>query len=206
MAHTGEFVRKAIEIPTSFSAEAASASGLGNAQPSSSSTHHPAANPFFDTIRQNVELSHGITERIPLQLPRRVRRRLDELDFIPWLHRIAKLAGPSSPHPHSSPSDASSDDDMDEPPSGDHYADALANQFYQIELAEQRRLMNIMQHHSQESGVVVVEDGKATRNTGFPYSITAGVEKGAKNRYAFFRRFHWPSPHLLHQISAYLAI
>jgi protein-tyrosine phosphatase len=158
---------------------------LRNAQPSSSSAHHPAANPFFDTIRQNVELSHGITERIPLQLPRRVRRRLDDLNFVPWLQRIAKLAGRSTPHTHPLPSDASSEDDTVAPSSGDHYADALANQFYQIELAEQRRLMNIMQHHSQESGVVVVEGNKETKSNEFPYSITAGVEKGAKNRYVW---------------------
>jgi hypothetical protein len=39
---------------------------------------HPAYNPFFDTIRQNTgsELSHGITEHIPLRLPRCVRRRI----------------------------------------------------------------------------------------------------------------------------------
>lgn len=178
---------------------------LRNAQPSSSSVHHPAANPFFDTIRQNVELSHGITERIPLKLPRRVRRRLDELDFVPWLQQIAKLAGRSTPRANSSPSDASSEDDMDEHASGDDYADALANQFFQIELAEQRRLMNIMQHHSQESGVVVVDEGKEAANNGFPYSITAGVEKGAKNRYVHV--FLCLAVKLtVAQISAYLAV
>ncbi|KAJ3507779.1 hypothetical protein NMY22_g16824 [Coprinellus aureogranulatus] len=182
------------KTPDLFAFEAISAPELSNVA-EEATAHAPLLLklPRKSALRPLLRHSfpNGITERIPLQLPRRVRRRLDELDFIPWLHRIAKLAGPSSPHPHSSPSDASSDDDMDEPPSGDHYADALANQFYQIELAEQRRLMNIMQHHSQESGVVVVEDGKATRNTGFPYSITAGVEKGAKNRY----RHIWPFEH-----------
>lgn len=39
-----------------------------------------AANPFFDNIRQNLELSHGgITERIPLNLPEEVCKRSKEL-------------------------------------------------------------------------------------------------------------------------------
>ena len=77
-------------------------------------------------------------------------------------------------------------------------------QFYRIELGEQRRLMGIMQHHSSESGRVMtsssgtpsseeileapvprVRHHKSRLNrteVSFPYSITAGVEKGTKNR------------------------
>ncbi|KAI0762245.1 hypothetical protein C8Q74DRAFT_1289079, partial [Fomes fomentarius] len=50
-----------------------------------------AFNPFFDTIRQNIELGNksAATEGIPLKLPRRVRRRVGELPF-KWLREIAR--------------------------------------------------------------------------------------------------------------------
>lgn len=63
-------------------------------------------------------------------------------------------------------------------------------QFYRIELAEQRRLMGVMEHHSKESGRFV-EEGITQASLTFPFSITAGVEKGAKNRWVsitFFNR------------------
>jgi hypothetical protein len=116
---------------------------------------HVAFNPFFDAIRQNLELAQGITERIPLELPAEVRARADELPFR-WLRELARTAG------------------------ADEGAEALAMQFYRIELAEQRRLTGIMQHHSREDAAGP-----------FPYAITAGVEKGAKNRY----RNIWPFEH-----------
>ena len=106
-----------------------------------------AANPFYDNIRQNRELAHGITERIPLHLPARVVARREDLPF-EWLKDIVDKAD------------------------ADAGTDALATQFYVIELREQRRLMGVMDHHSRERA------GRAP----FPYSITAGVEKGAKNR------------------------
>ncbi|KAG1874178.1 protein-tyrosine phosphatase-like protein, partial [Suillus tomentosus] len=106
-----------------------------------------AANPFFDTIRQNLELSQGITERIPLRLPRRVRRRIKDLPF------------------------HSNDPDVEEG------AETLAMQFYRIELAEQRRLRSVMEHHARESEVSAY--------------AAAGVEKGAKNRYNHI----WPFEH-----------
>jgi len=51
-------------------------------------------------------------------------------------------------------------------------------QFFKIELSEQRRLMGIMEHHSRES----TQASEQYPVTPFPFSITAGVEKGAKNR------------------------
>ncbi|KAH9920557.1 uncharacterized protein BXZ73DRAFT_104682 [Epithele typhae] len=52
-----------------------------------------AYNPFFDTIRQNIELNRNSktadSEGIPLKLPRRVRRRVGELPF-EWLRQIAR--------------------------------------------------------------------------------------------------------------------
>lgn len=185
-----------------------------------------AANPFYDNIRQNMELSQGISEKIPLTLPTVVRERIDELPF-PWLRHIARRAGPapkeympklrtrvsdSSTSSMSSEEVSHSDSDALQnvhPSKGekliDEGAEALAMQFYRIELGEQRRLMGIMQHHSQESGNVIhssssddndekkaadkarVKAAKASRDALFPYSITAGVEKGAKNRYVYSR-------------------
>lgn len=186
-----------------------------------------AANPFFDTIRQNVELSHGITERIPLRLPRRVRRRIHDLPF-PWLQDIAQRSAlrhsSASRHPGldslESGSESSDDPHTSDPdendPNVEEGTETLAMQFYRIELAEQRRLRSIMEHHTKESelagltspaklrrtldkggtgvgadpvqrGVSVRTGAKSVPGTPhpapFPFSITAGVEKGTKNRY-----------------------
>ncbi|KAJ7451163.1 hypothetical protein FB451DRAFT_1526204, partial [Mycena latifolia] len=161
-----------------------------------SDTH--AFNPFFDTVRQNAELAHGITERIPLRLPRRVRRRIAELPF-QWLRDIARRAAPVTPPPPSSssasggPSDSSSTSGTGRIEEG---TEALAMQFYRIELAEQRRLMGVMEHHSRESGDSTSTSTANSTNANsssaqFPFSITAGVEKGSKNRY----RNIWPFEH-----------
>jgi hypothetical protein len=208
-----------------------------------------AYNPFYDTIRQNVELSHGITERISLQISQFAKDRIDELPFT-WLRELGRwagadedgsdaedhiegMSGSGSGEDHSDTSSDSGDDSG----SGREYAggyepmnppalapavfptnvsatmledpqtegsEALAMQFYRIELGEQRRLMGIMAHHSRESGRVLEGETKSSskskkrsklRSKGmgrssrgkhgsreFPYSITAGVEKGAKNR------------------------
>ena len=144
------------------------------------SNFHPAYNPFFDTIRQNTELSHGITERIPLRLPRRVRCRIRDLPF-PWLQNIASRAA-STPSNHPNFSESSSDSSEDHESSAvnvEEGKEALAMQFFKIELAEQRRLMGVMEHHSRESG----QSGQfPPQGDPFPFSITAGIEKGAKNR------------------------
>lgn len=84
------------------------------------------------------------------------------------------------------------------PPSADDLTRALELQFYRIELGEQRRLMGVMEHHSLESqagaggagagaGVAPVEaletnEEKEREEGDFPFSITAGLEKGSKNR------------------------
>ena len=194
-----------------------------------------AFNPFYDTVRQNLELSQGVSERIPLTLPASVRERISDLPF-PWLRHIARRAAPASrdytPLNHSaenteedtascstfSSSSSACDSDPDttpplsspgapRPPEDlvDEGTEALAMQFYRIELGEQRRLMGIMQHHSSESGRVLTSSSSGSPSSeevfeasvprarnrkprlsrtevSFPYSITAGVEKGAKNR------------------------
>lgn len=126
------------------------------------STSALAANPFYDNIRQNVELSQGVdrNNRIPLSLPPLVVARRNELPF-KWLRDIV---------------DQTAEDDVGE---------ALAMQFYRIELGEQRRLQGVMDHHSRES-----REGKLNIAE-FPYSITAGIERGDKNRY----RNIWPFEH-----------
>lgn len=191
-----------------------------------------AANPFFDTIRQNLELSQGITERIPLRLPRRIRRRINDLPFR-WLQDVASRSALRPSHSSSFPGELSvesgsesSDDPHDSDPDSndpdvEEGAETLAMQFYRIELAEQRRLRSVMEHHARESEVSVYaaagqaytlgEGGQGIIGVGarsataagiktlpstpvqgsFPFSITAGVEKGAKNRYNHI----WPFEH-----------
>lgn len=143
----------------------------------------PAYNPFFDAVRQNIELSQGITERIPLRLPKRVRHRIHDLPF-PWLREIASRAAKSISHNRptidSSPSEESEDDENITSVDIEEGKETFAKQFYKIEVAEQRRLMGIMEHHTKET-VIVTPDTNTTTSS-FPYSITAGVEKGAKNR------------------------
>lgn len=108
-----------------------------------------------------MELSQGMTERIPLKLSPRTASRAHELPFA-WLRGIAAAAG------------------------RDEGTEALAMQFYRVELGEQRRLQGVMAHHVKQS------DGTQPATTEllhtmsddsiFPFSILAGVEKGAKNR------------------------
>ncbi|KAI6161963.1 hypothetical protein EDD17DRAFT_610483 [Pisolithus thermaeus] len=160
-----------------------------------------AANPFFDAIRQNVELSQGITERIPLRLPRRVRRRINDLPFA-WLREIARRSTvrflPPSSRICGSESESSDEPYASDPdehdPKVEEGTEALAMQFYRIELAEQRRLWTVMEHHSRENEMAATAEGtgptpiiKTVPNTphpsSFPFAITAGVEKGTKNSF-----------------------
>ncbi|OBZ79060.1 Receptor-type tyrosine-protein phosphatase gamma [Grifola frondosa] len=160
-----------------------------------------ACNPFFDAIRQNLELAHGAdpSEGIPLRLPRRVRRRVGELPF-EWLRAIARRSGPAK--------DVSSETGAEG--SGRRARGTVAGGAPATNrVGEQRRLMGVMERHSLESGGVVEEARQAAEkrvaeqerevsvaadageNNTFPFSITAGLEKGAKNRY----RNIWPFEH-----------
>ncbi|KIR59658.1 protein-tyrosine-phosphatase [Cryptococcus bacillisporus CA1873] len=173
---------------------------LGDAPATTNSIADPTqakfqpANPFFDNIRQNLELSHGgITERIPLNLPESVKERADQ--FPDWLRDLVTMPEQDS-------------------------MDKLAHQFYQLELHEQKRLQAIMEWHTKGSGALLQPDvgyeGRTSRGASekknwewaiqresdmeelkrlmnwdqgikdieyFPFSITAGVERGTKNRY-----------------------
>lgn len=222
--------------PTSLLPPARLHSSTANSTPHSPPPQSQAVafNPFYDTVRQNLELSQGASERIPLTLPASVRERVTELPF-KWLRHIARRAAPASrdytPLDHSadnteedtassafssSSSACDSDPDTTPPLSSpgaprphvnliEEGTEALAMQFYRIELGEQRRLMGIMQHHTSESGRVLTSSSLGSPSSeenvegslprarrrkhrlnrtelSFPYSITAGVEKGAKNR------------------------
>lgn len=210
--------------------------------PGPTTTKVSVANPFYDNIRQHLELSGGITERIPLYVPRKVLKRKDELPF-DWLRDIALWAGaismmiPPGAQPDSSvrgPADTESNHSSGGSSAkriakahSEEGTEALAMQFYRVELGEQRRLQGVMQHHSQESGqptgsvvqlktpakpnhpssdqgasVGALHQGSPDSSsstdqrmseepTYFPFSITAGIEKGHKNRY----RNIWPFDH-----------
>lgn len=243
-----------LAAPAPARAELISRPSLSGTTVAPQSTSDPSANvaynPFYDTIRQNIELSHGITERIPLRISRVAKDRIDDLPFT-WLRELGRWAAEEnegtdyedhfgesgsgsgsgiSGGEHSGMSSDSGEDSGEDSGSGHEYlgarhvrmdlpannaettlddpqaegSEALAMQFYRIELGEQRRLMGVMEHHSKESGRIMEGGEKKGRSkskrskhrskgTGrssrgkhssrdFPYSITAGVEKGAKNR------------------------
>ncbi len=118
-----------------------------------------AANPFYDNIRQNRELSHGMTERIPLTLSDTAMARVQELPFS-WLRDIASHAG-----------------------EGDS-TEALAMQFYRVELGEQRRLQGVMDHHSIAGMVVGRRKRRRSRHrksspTVFLPDLRKGIRTGA---------------------------
>ncbi|KAI9062262.1 hypothetical protein FKP32DRAFT_1629712 [Trametes sanguinea] len=140
-------------------------------------------------------------------------------------HAHIRQVDASEPSSRSSPSPSSQ---SQSPADADDLTRALEDQFYKIELGEQKRLLGVMERHSMESGKVIQEGsgfrgvagpslaGKGSEGkplvgatlagdgdpktaalvgeeaiSSFPYSITAGLEKGAKNRY----RNIWPFEH-----------
>ena len=120
--------------------------------------------------------------------------------------------GPLSPSSLSSidSQQSQSQSQSQSPPAADDLTRLLEAQFYGIELGEQKRLLGVMERHSMESGKVIHEApgvrgfvgivppglGKSAASgsgsgagavepepvSPFPFSITAGLEKGAKNR------------------------
>ncbi|CAI2169123.1 2558_t:CDS:2 [Funneliformis geosporum] len=107
-------------------------------------------NPFFTNIRQNVELSSGITETIPVRLPEGVV--FDKSQIPSFMREIVY---------------------------GENAKMKLAESFQDIERAEQKRLQSLM----------LLNLNQATAEN--PYSISAGMEKGTKNRYNNI----WPYDH-----------
>ncbi|PWN22050.1 phosphatases II, partial [Microstroma glucosiphilum] len=157
-----------------------------------------ACNPFFDNIRQNRELQHGITEKIPLDL-QFLTESQKQNSLPPFLQEIAF---------------------KDEKT----VADQLAHDFFDIEKAEQTRLMATMRQHAAESSmdprqnerpgtaggeistteetstsaadgtsatqlssaysrVEGVDSTSSPSASSFPFSIAAAIERGSENRY-----------------------
>ncbi|KAJ1025217.1 hypothetical protein NDA16_002721 [Ustilago loliicola] len=134
------------------------------------------ANPFFDNIRQNRELQHGITEKIPMDLPKMTESQVQQLP--PFLQKLVHMS------------------DADR-------ALVLAQAFFDVEKAEQNRLITTMQQHSAESdqdprskdfasAQAAALQKQSLAQTGryldpnshaFPFSIAAALERGADNRY-----------------------
>lgn len=141
------------------------------------------ANPFFNNIRQDLELSMGITEHIPLDLP---PLSADEVARLPrFLRELATQ--PEAKR-----------------------AERLAQKFFEIEKSEQARLHGVMSRHTFDSQVplrraqqtapqVVLSANAAypcqrepptappsADVSPFPLSITAALERGNENRYHNF--------------------
>ncbi|KAI0638772.1 hypothetical protein C8Q77DRAFT_1151802 [Trametes polyzona] len=176
----------------------------------SSKSDPPVQAPVFDAMaRRSPPKSRSSSPAQPMLIPLSPRSR----------SRNESSSSRSSPTPSSQ---------SRSPPDADDLTRALENQFYNIELGEQKRLLGVMERHSMESGKVIQEGGgvrgvlgtvpagKAAEGkpsvgasavsqpdsqtaavvgeeavSSFPYSITAGLEKGAKNRY----RNIWPFEH-----------
>lgn len=147
------------------------------------------ANPFFDNIRQIRELQHGVTEKIPMNIPPLSREQRNSLPG--FLRRLVDLT----------------DEDR---------ADELAQAFYDIEKDEKERLIATMQQHVAESKLSNGEEmnGNAQpmqspstsvalqlssphcsvskgfhcesiqSEASFPFSIAAALERGSENRYS----------------------
>ncbi|WFD21008.1 protein-tyrosine-phosphatase [Malassezia caprae] len=137
-----------------------------------------AANPFFDNIRQNLELSCGITDIVPLDLS----LSKSDLGRLPrFLRDLAMM------------------DDQAR-------AKYLAERFFEIEKREQIRMQSVMQRHAFESSTnnsehppdVPISSRAIYPNTptehavppgSFPLSITAAIERGNDHRYRNFWTF-----------------
>ncbi|KDN45612.1 hypothetical protein K437DRAFT_268393 [Tilletiaria anomala UBC 951] len=148
------------------------------------------ANPFFDNIRQNRELAHGVTEHIPLDVPVITQEEKDALPL--FLKKLVDLPAVER-------------------------AEVLAQNFFNIDRTEQDRLNATMRQHASES-ITDPRSSSAPISTGekgggsnsgsvsspralttapfssipdvcsaagerFPFSIAAALERGADNRY-----------------------
>jgi protein-tyrosine phosphatase len=122
------------------------------------------ANPFFDNIRQNLELSHGgITERIPLNLPDNVVRRSKELPK--FLRELVEKPD-------------------------EQVAEQIANEFESVERGEQRRLQGIMNWHSKGSRKLAGWKNQAEEDEEdeVMWTANAGSRQAAINRIVALRR------------------
>lgn len=155
---------------------------------SARTTGMAACNPFFDNIRQNRELQHGITERISLDLPQ--LSQLQKTSLPAFLRDIVEMEDSQR-------------------------ATKLAEAFFAIEKAEQSRLMSTMRQHAMEGNIdprarpsdtsasaskadsenpdatqlssaysrISAAPSSSLSSSSFPFSIAAAMERGGENRY-----------------------
>ncbi|WFD28592.1 protein-tyrosine-phosphatase [Malassezia nana] len=145
-------------------------------------------NPFFNNIRQNLELSCGITDVVPLDIA------FSDADLarLPRFLRDLAVMEPRARAQH------------------------LAEKFFEIEKKEQSRLQSVMQRHAFESSTnqsanppeVLISSRAAypwtpTEHTippdAFLLSITAAIERGNDHRYRNFWTFEHSRVKLEHQ-------
>ncbi|ORE11358.1 hypothetical protein BCV72DRAFT_253802 [Rhizopus microsporus var. microsporus] len=130
-----------------------------------------AFNPFFSNIRQNMELSHGpIRERFPVRLPPKCYVDPQNEDHIQIDRAPRCIAGGHMDPEHSNCFRAPTwlqNIIKEQGPK------VLAESYEKLERTEQRRLQNIMHFHSKHT----------SNPSEFPFSIVAGIEMGALNRY-----------------------
>ncbi|KAK4521749.1 uncharacterized protein ATC70_004284 [Mucor velutinosus] len=150
-----------------------------------------AFNPFFSNIRQNMELSHGpIRERFPIRLPSKCnvdpnnKGQVELVDTMPRCVAGAHMSDNGFKGPEWLQCTVKEDG-----------AQILAETYEKLERTEQRRLQNIMHFHSKHT------DNPAE----YPFSIVAGIEMGALNRYTNIWPFEYTRVKIRdHKVSDYI--
>ena len=149
------------------------------------------ANPFFNNIRQNMELGAGITDIVPLEVPELSDVQRSRL---PRFMRDMLARTP------------------------EERARTLAEHFFELEKHEQQRLQGVMNQHSYDSldpskrehemqprvelSARAAYPNGTHRNVNFPLSITAALERGSDHRYNNFWTFEHSRVCLEHPVRA----
>ncbi|KAI8643506.1 protein-tyrosine phosphatase-like protein [Parasitella parasitica] len=152
-----------------------------------------AFNPFFSNIRQNMELSHGpIRERFPIRLPSKCNVDPNNNDQVELEDTMPRLM--AGGHVHRNGKAFTGPSWLQRTIQRDG-AQILAETYEKLERTEQRRLQNIMHFHSKHT------DNPAE----YPFSIVAGIEMGALNRYTNIWPFEYTRVKLQdHKVSDYI--
>ncbi|CEP18626.1 hypothetical protein [Parasitella parasitica] len=151
-----------------------------------------AFNPFFSNIRQNMELSHGpIRERFPIRLPSKCNVDPNDHDQVELVDNTRPRCTAGS-HVNGKAFKGPSWLQRTIQQNG---AQILAETYEKLERTEQRRLQNIMHFHSKHT------DNPAE----YPFSIVAGIEMGALNRYTNIWPFEYTRVKIRdHKVSDYI--
>ncbi|KAI8080842.1 protein-tyrosine phosphatase-like protein [Gilbertella persicaria] len=147
-----------------------------------------AFNPFFSNIRQNMELSHGpIRERFPIRLPPHCSQVGDAI-------QLSDTVIPRNMEGCHKENNLFKGPEWLQLTLGENGAQVLAEMYEKLERTEQRRLQNIMHFHSKHT------DNPAE----FPFSIVAGIEMGALNRYTNIWPFEYTRVKIREKSSDYI--